>query len=107
MSALIEETIEQKLKSTYQPIYLYIENESHMHRGGANLETHFKVILVSEAFKNSNLLSRHRMVYATLVDEMKQIHALAVHAFTIEEWAMRQDDSQFASPKCRGGEKKS
>jgi len=49
------------------------------------------------------LLARHRKINEILKDELKdQIHALALHTFTPEEWENRQKQSQ-QSPPCLGG----
>ena len=42
--------------------------------------------LESEAFENSNLLDRHRMIYNALDEMMRiDIHALAIDAWSPEE----------------------
>ena len=51
-------------------------------RGGG----HFVVTIVSDSFKDKNLLARHRMVYDALGDAMQsEIHALSIKAYTPEE----------------------
>ena len=45
----IQASIEQKLNQEYRPSYQLIENESHLHGGGAG-ESHFKLTVVSESF---------------------------------------------------------
>ena len=52
------------------------------------------------------LLARHRRVNEVLKDELAgPIHALAIHAYTAEEWRQRHGDAPL-SPPCLGGEKK-
>ncbi|MGB9152809.1 MAG: BolA family protein, partial [Alphaproteobacteria bacterium] len=48
------------------------------HRTGG--ETHFRVKIISPAFKGLTKLASHRAVYAVLADDMKEggIHALAL-----------------------------
>lgn len=43
-------------------------------------DAHFSAVVVAEAFEGKSLVEQHRMVYATLRDEMKsqQVHALAL-----------------------------
>ena len=51
-------------------------------------ETHFRVVITSEAFKGKMQPARHRMVYGLLKDEMSQqggIHALQLRTRTKEE----------------------
>ena len=84
-----------------QPTYLDVEDESHMHSRG--LETHYKAVVVSAAFDGKRALQRHQAVYRTLGAQMQQIHALALHTFTPEEWAAEVQVPD--SPHCRGGSK--
>ncbi len=49
---------------------------------------HFEALVVSDAFAGKLPLARHRMVYATLGDQMGgAIHALALRTLTPEEAA--------------------
>ena len=42
-------------------------------------ETHFKVVVVSEAFDGEPLIDRHRKVNAALAEELAQgLHALSI-----------------------------
>lgn len=82
-----------------QPQHLQVLNESHMHSRGQ--ETHYKAILVSESFQGLNAVKRHQKVYATLGDLMQAFHALALHTYTPEEWAVTGNVP--ASPTCAGG----
>ena len=82
-----------------QPEYLDVLDESHMHSRG--LETHYKAVIVSSAFAGLNSVKRHQKVYATVGELMGQIHALALHTYTPQEWA--EQGAAPASPACRGG----
>ena len=84
-----------------QPTHLDVEDESHMHSRG--LETHYKAVVVSAAFDGKRALQRHQAVYRALGAQMQQIHALALHTFTPEEWAATGVAPD--SPTCRGGSK--
>ncbi|TAK07487.1 MAG: BolA family transcriptional regulator [Candidatus Manganitrophaceae bacterium] len=48
---------------------------------------HYRVQIVSEAFRGKNLLDRQRFVYQALNEPMKdgRIHALEIKSFTPEE----------------------
>lgn len=49
--------------------------------------THFKAVIVTEAFDGKGLVQQHRMVYATLGERMRaEIHALSMQTFTPEAW---------------------
>jgi BolA protein len=74
-------TIEKKLAAAFAPAELSVEDESAKHAGHSGArpegETHFRVRIVSEAFKGLSRVERQRRVYAALADEMKsRVHAL-------------------------------
>jgi BolA protein len=100
----MQSTIEQKLASEFDADYLQVENESHMHNVSPGSESHFKVTIVSNEFNDQMLIKRHRWVNKTLQQEIEQIHALALHTLTPQEWQARAG-SVADSPKCRGGGK--
>src|SRR5690606_19171722 len=52
-------------------------------------ESHFKTVIVSQAFAGLRPVQRHQKVYAAAGDLLSKgkIHALAIHAFLPEEWA--------------------
>jgi len=100
----MQNTIEQKLAGEFDTDYLQVENESHMHNVAPGSESHFKVTIVSNLFKDQMLIKRHRMVNKTLQQELQQIHALALHTLTPDEWEARQG-AVADSPNCRGGGK--
>ena len=82
--------IEERLREVLAPLSLRVEDESHRHRGhpGATGGGHYRVTVVSEAFRGVARVRRHRIVYDAVRDRMGgEIHALAVHALTPEEAA--------------------
>jgi BolA protein len=83
------------------PTHLEVLDESHMHSRG--LETHYKAIVVSDAFAGNSAVRRHQAVYAALGGLMGEIHALALHTFTPAEWA--EQGVVPDSPRCLGGSK--
>ena len=89
----------QAALASLQPQHLDVLDESHMHSRG--LETHYKAVIVSEQFVGLNAVKRHQQVYASLGDLMGQVHALALHTYTPDEWA--QQGAAPASPTCKGG----
>lgn len=57
-------------------------------QGSTSKETHFRLVIASEAFKSKMQPARHRMVYALLEEELKReggIHALQLRTRTPEE----------------------
>lgn len=91
----------QSALGALEPQHLEVLDESHMHSRGQ--ETHYKAVIVSPAFTGLNAVKRHQKVYGTLGELMGQIHALALHTYTPEEWA--QQGQAPDSPTCRGGSK--
>jgi BolA protein len=79
-----EDVLRRKLVARFAPVQLSIEDESHLHAGHAGAAgggSHYRVRIVSEAFRGMTPVARHRLIYAT-VDDMLQgeIHALAIEA---------------------------
>ncbi|MBV9531277.1 MAG: BolA family transcriptional regulator [Bradyrhizobium sp.] len=77
--------IMNKLREAFSPLSLEVLDESHLHEGHAGKRpggaTHFRVDIVSEAFKGKSRLERHRMINAALAAELGGfVHALAIHA---------------------------
>ena len=79
------DNITQKLSAAFAPQSLNVLDESHQHEGHAGArpggQTHFRVYIVSEAFKGKTRIERHRMINAILSDDLAGgVHALAIHA---------------------------
>ena len=101
----MQDTITRKLTHGLDCHFLEVINESHTHNVPAGSESHFKVVVVSDDFKDVSLINRHRRINDILSEELKQfIHALSMHTYTIEEWRVRHSESPD-SPNCRGGKK--
>ena len=101
----VQQEIEQQLKAQLNLSFLDVANESHQHSVPPNSETHFRVIVVSEAFDGRRKVARHQQVYAALNAQLEgPVHALALHTYTPQEWQQRQQDAP-ASPECHGGSK--
>ncbi len=100
----IQQEIEQKLLQAFEPVFLEVENESHMHNVAPGSESHFKVSIASDQFIDLMLIKRHRLVNQVLADELTRIHALALHTLTPDEWFDR-GGKVADSPLCQGGAK--
>ena len=77
--------ITQKLTEAFTPQSLKVEDESSRHEGHSGArpggQTHYRVYIVSQAFKGKTRIERHRMINEALSDELAGgIHALALHA---------------------------
>jgi len=82
--------ITEKLRKAFAPESLRVEDESHQHAGHAGHrpggETHYRVYIVSAAFRGKSRLQRHRMINDTLASELSGgVHALAIHAAAPDE----------------------
>lgn len=80
-----EDAITDKLTKAFAPESLKVVDESEQHKGHSGYrpggQTHFRVYIVSEAFRGKSRLERHRMINATLSAELAGgVHALAIHA---------------------------
>jgi BolA family transcriptional regulator, general stress-responsive regulator len=100
----IQKELEQKLRDAFQPHYLQVSNESHLHGGAPRdpnrvRETHFKAVVVADTFANKRMVQQHQLVYKALADSMQKIHALGLHTFTPDEWIAR-GCSAADSPEC-------
>jgi BolA family transcriptional regulator, general stress-responsive regulator len=81
----VRDQIAAKLAAAFAPQSLDVVDESHRHEGHAGHrpggETHFRVHIVSDAFRGKSRIERHRMINQTLSSELSGgIHALAIHA---------------------------
>jgi BolA family transcriptional regulator, general stress-responsive regulator len=82
----VEASIREKLIQALQPTRLDVVNESHLHAGHRTSpgtgESHFRVLVVSQAFAGKSRIDRHRLVNDTLAAELKgKVHALAIKAY--------------------------
>jgi BolA protein len=77
--------ITQRLTEAFAPQSLEVVDESHRHEGHAGHrpggQTHYRVYIVSDAFKGKTRIERHRMINQSLAAELAgSVHALAIHA---------------------------
>lgn len=94
--------VQNRLMEGLSPVYLVVENESHMHSVPENSETHFRIVVVADAFEGRRQVQCHQAVYGLLNDMIgKPIHALALHTYGPDEWD--STTSAPLSPPCMGG----
>ena len=99
---MIKDKIEESLKTGISSLFIEVINESPNHNVPDGAESHFKVIVVSDDFENMRQVQRHQLIYKVLSEEMKLIHAIAIHPYTKTEWDSNQQSSSD-SPDCLGG----
>lgn len=80
-----KDVITKKLTEAFAPESLRVEDESHLHAGHAGHrpggESHYRVYIVSDAFRGKSRIERHRSINGVLAQELAGgIHALAIHA---------------------------
>lgn len=103
----IADRLKAKVNLALHPIHMELANESHLHAGPAT-DSHFKLVVVAEAFRGQGRVQRHQAVYRALQDELQSaglggsVHALALHLYTPEEWTAVDVP---ASPLCAGQHK--
>jgi BolA family transcriptional regulator, general stress-responsive regulator len=73
------------LEERFRPTVLAVTDESHTHAGHAGWreggETHFRLDIVSEAFRGKSRVERHRLINAALAPAFERgLHALAIQA---------------------------
>ena len=82
--------LERALRNAFEPLHLAVEDESARHAGHAGAASggsHFRVVIVSAAFRGKRHIERQRAVYAALGAVVgTSIHALAMRTLTPEEW---------------------
>jgi stress-induced morphogen len=104
-SGPVQSSIEDALVDALAPWHLAVVNESHMHSVPPGSESHFKVVIVSDAFEGKPLVARHRAVNAALKPQLDAgLHALSISAHTRAQWEARGGVVPD-SPLCRGGSK--
>ncbi|KAK5992545.1 BolA-like protein 1 [Cladobotryum mycophilum] len=105
----LEDAIRAKLTAALNPLTLEIYNDSHLHShhkamaGSTSKETHFRLVITSEAFASKMQPARHRMVYALLMEEMGReggIHALQLRTMTPDE-EKRQKEKKAADAAAK------
>jgi BolA protein len=94
----IENNIKNLLIDAFNPSVLSIDNESHMHNVPEDLESHFKIVLVSRNFTGLTEVNRHKSVYKALGGIMNSIHAISIHSFDENEY--KNNPMILDSPNC-------
>jgi BolA protein len=85
MTMRTQDIITDKLTAAFAPESLRVVDESDEHEGHSGHrpggQTHFRVYIVSEAFKGKSRIDRHRLINGALAAELAAgVHALAIHA---------------------------
>ncbi len=70
-------------------------------QGSVSKETHFRVLITSEAFKSKMQPARHRMVYGLLKEEMERVGG--IHALQLRTRTPEEEERQIAREKEQEG----
>jgi BolA protein len=101
MNQNLKDKMTERLHQEFQIQHLEVVDESWQHGGGPQAQSHFKITIVSEQFKEMKLLARHRRVQSTLAEIISQVRAISLHTLTPTEWAQAQAGNvHFRSPGC-------
>ncbi|VVT45045.1 uncharacterized protein SAPINGB_P000619 [Magnusiomyces paraingens] len=100
----ITTTIIQRVQENFAPSYFAIYNDSRFHahhaarRNSENkVESHFRLEIVSNAFKGKPQPARHRQVYNLFKEEMAMpngVHSMSLKTKTEDEWAKLQQNEK-------------
>ena len=79
----MKQRIEEKLKKNFQPKFLEVKNNSHLHAGhlgdNGSGETHFAIVIESDELNGVSVVNAHRKINSLLKDEFAWgMHALEI-----------------------------
>lgn len=62
-------------------------------KGNTKKETHFRALIVSDAFKGLTAVQRHKKVFALLDEEFKNgLHALSLDLKTVDQYSNKAEE---------------
>ena len=67
-------------------------------QGSTSRETHFRLVITSDAFKSKMQPARHRMVYALLKEDLDR--AGGIHALQLKTRTPEEEDKQLSREKA-------
>jgi stress-induced morphogen len=85
----IKEAISTKLGNFITIFHFDLKDTTgkHIHHDNFDGGYHLNAIIVSDDFKDLELLNRHQLVYKALGSMIKnEIHALSMKTYTVSEW---------------------
>lgn len=89
---MILETIKKHLKLNIKVQFIEIYNESMLHNHSKKNLTHLKMIIVSDNFINHSLISRHRIIFTILKENIKEkIYSITLYTYTLTEWKFKKN----------------
>jgi BolA family transcriptional regulator, general stress-responsive regulator len=88
----VQSQIHSILHIQFDPDFLEVINESHMHAGHEHMgpETHFRIRLASFKFSGKKTIERHRLVHGALDELLRdKVHAITLDLQTPDEWVSK------------------
>jgi len=98
--------LQTRLEEAFAPAHMALTDESYKHNVPPGAESHFNLVIASDAFEGKPLLQRERAVHKALGPAMDKIHALTIRALTPQEWDAAGGQVTHQSPECLGGGKR-
>ena len=87
----MDQVLREKLMIGLKPTRLDVINESELHAGHRSSPgtgySHYRVLIVSQAFEGKSRVERHRMVNEVLSEELPD----KIHAFALKAYAPGED----------------
>jgi BolA protein len=100
------EVLLQRIEAALNPSFIELVDESYKHSVGPDAGTHWRCVVVSDAFDGKRLVQRHRIVYGALGDAMSDfVHAFSPKPMTPAEFEAAGQAVQHETPECLGGGK--
>ena len=72
---LKQQELLERIQAEFQPHFVTVENESHKHSSGRGADSHFKLVIVSDAFEGMRKVQRHQKLYQLFADDLKKWHS--------------------------------
>ena len=69
-------------------------------QGSTSQETHFRLVITSEAFNSKMMAQRHRAVYALLKDDLAREHG--IHALQLQTLTPAEEEKKKAKEAAAG-----
>ncbi len=102
----VAQAMQEALEASLEMQWVMFENESAGHAGPAT-DSHFKLVVVADAFAGLSRVKRHQLIYRLLGEFLRSgVHALSLHLFTAQEW-QESEGAVPNSPDCAGAAKQS
>ena len=95
--------IEDALSAGLNLNHLEVIDESGNHSVPDGAQSHFKVVAVADEFAEMTRIARHRRINELVAQEFAAgMHALAIHAYTDDEWQARFGNAPMSPPCAKG-----